>query len=406
MGKVLRGLSANLEKVEALVATGMPGAYKVLIFFVIQKIHGLSELGNLATYQSVAQIFGYFTAIGWCSLILVRVPKEEARKKRLIIFNELLLMASFTLAALMILLFAVSLVLGFVGTAVEIVFWMGAWTYYQIPRHYFVSQKRYRSALVLDVLVILGSLLICYISESVALSRSLAGFMFVSGVGATLALQDKKPSWPKRLFFDSKGLEYGMVNLLTGGIILSLVPLASTLEGEDFAGALSMFIALTGVALLIPRAVSINLMPELAKNSSNKYFLKLSIYKMQRQISISNIFTTAFCVAVAVFIAMAASQSNSKMEALFVFLLIILQGSLGIQSLTYFNALMVQEKSRELLKLNAISFSIFVVTVCLLSLLETEFAMNGISFTLVLLSAYRFFGAKSLALGDQRVILK
>lgn len=403
LGKIVKVGVLNLEKVEALAATGMPGAYKVLIFFFIQKIHGLSALGNIAAYQSAAQILGYFTAIGWCSLILVRVPKEEKRKERLNIFNSLTTMGSITLFGITILLFLYGRVTGFYDAAYEVFIWLCAWTYYQLPRHYFVSQKRYRAALSVDVLVITGSLCISYFSQPEELSTNLAGFMLVSGLAAVLAVQEKKIKYPKRFRFELKGIEYGMVNLLTGGIALSLVPLASTLESETFAGALSMFIALTSVALLIPRAVSINLMPELAKNSSDHDLLKRSISKMQKQISVSNIFTTLFSVFVALYIFLQEYQLNFRLEALIIFLLIVFQSAISIQALTFFNALMVQEKSRQLLKLNATSFLVFLGVVSLLYSLRSDLAMVGISFTLVFLSAYRYFGAKSIALDKPTV---
>lgn len=79
-----------IGKAEAIVATGMPGLYRVVAFIGIQRIYSLSDLGKTASAFSVAQILAFFTAIGWASLILVRIPAVEDQTKRISCFYDLL----------------------------------------------------------------------------------------------------------------------------------------------------------------------------------------------------------------------------------------------------------------------------------------------------------------------------
>ncbi len=47
------------QKLEAIIATGMPGGFKVIIFFLIQALYGTEILGNIASWFSLAQILAY-----------------------------------------------------------------------------------------------------------------------------------------------------------------------------------------------------------------------------------------------------------------------------------------------------------------------------------------------------------
>lgn len=93
-------------KAEALVATGMPGAYKVFLFLLVQYFYGMDALGDIASWLSLAQIIGCFTAIGWSTLMLVRVAKAVTVKEQVETLYRLLVMSVITLVASIFLIMA------------------------------------------------------------------------------------------------------------------------------------------------------------------------------------------------------------------------------------------------------------------------------------------------------------
>lgn len=389
--------SNHLEKFEALVATGMPGAYKVLIFFLLQELYGLSLLGNIASWQSIAQIFGFFTAIGWCSLILVRVAKAESEQDRINNFNSLLLMGLFTLGFFCVGILLAGEVVGEQEQAVEVAVWLCAWTAYQIPRHYLIAQKKYRHALLLDCAIILSSVLCLLALSAELISLALACCMLIAGMFAIIIFQKRNYRKTLVLGFDSKGIEYGFINLLSGGIYLSLVPLASYFAGKDFAGIVSLYIAVSGVALLIPRAIAINQLPRVAQAVAKSGELKALSVSMQKQITMSNLSTTALCALIAFLFFYMHQSLLSPWQTGVALLLITLQGTAGTQALVDANILMAKEMSREILAINFISFLVFLFMALVVFVVRPNYSYTYVCVVVLVVSIYRLVALRKQA---------
>jgi hypothetical protein len=345
----------------------MPGAYKLIIFFSLEHIYGLSLLGNIASWQSIAQVFGFFTAIGWCSLILVRIPKANSRQEKISNYNKLLGMGILTLIALSIPIYTIGAYFSNTHQALQILAWLLAWTLYQMPRHYFIAQRSYRAAFTIDATILTASL-ICLITISEQyISTALASCMLITGLLTSLAIQSGRTNTVFSMSYERKGLEYGLINLLSGGITLSLIPLAHYLSSSEFAGSISLFLAIISIALLIPRAISTYQLPELSKTINNATTLKLHSKSMQRVISLSNLATTAFNLICAAFISSQNSLTTSNYLLFFTLLLITLQNTIATQGLVYSNILMACEETKQTIRINTLSLALFVIS-CLATL--------------------------------------
>lgn len=375
----------------------MPGAYKVLIFFLLQELYGLSLLGNIASWQSIAQIFGFFTAIGWCSLILVRVAKAETEKAKIQAFNNLLFMGLVTLAGFCMIIMLAGISMNAQMQALEITAWLCAWSFYQLPRHYLIAQKKYRRALVLDCSIIATSMGCLLIAPIGSISLSLASCMWLGGVTTIALLQKIANLQTPKIGYDSKGIQYGLANLLSGGISLSLVPLATYFSGSDFAGVVSLFLAISGVALLIPRAVSLNQLPKIAQAVARKDKAIAITQKMQGQISASNIATTILCLLIAGFVVYRHHTYLDAWQTAISLTLITLQSSASTQSLVYANILMSHELSKPLLLINITSFCIFITVVTALYMKNPELSYLYICATTLTISVYRLISLKNKA---------
>ena len=383
-----------LEKIEVLAATGMPGAYKIIIFYLLQEVHGLFLLGELASWQSIAQIFGFFTAIGWCSLILVRVAKAGIEKEKISIFNRLALMGLMTLIGLCLLIFIFCTFIGKPAVSLQIIIWLCAWTFYQMPRHYWIALKKYRQVLALDILIIITSILCITALDEQKVSFALATCMLSGGGVSFFVIQ--KGNWCGVDFgYEIKGLEYGFANLLSGGIALSIVPLTSYFSGKDLAGAVSLFFALSGVALLLPRAISINKLPQISQLIDKPKELYKVINPINKKIKISNILTTSISFIMIVVVVWEFRDLLDVVEISVIFLIITLQGTVGTQSLIYANILMAREMSSGILKINIYSFLMYCSLILLLYFFSVDNAVTYICLMMLFLSCYRFLKMKN-----------
>lgn len=386
--------SRHFQKLEALIATGMPGAYKVLVFFLIQYVYDIKTLGAIASWQSIAQIIGFFTAIGWAALILVRVAKADTTKERVEEFNKLSLMAGVTLLVCCLATLAIGAVTQNISDSIQIVYWIAAWSFYQIPRHYQIALRAYRQAIAMDIFIIILSICAMLIAPAETVSFWLALSMLFTGAVTFIIIQKGSNTGKINFSYEIKGLEFGLVNFLSGGISLSLIPLAAMIESEAFVGVLSLFVSTMGIALLIPRAISLNQMPKLAKIVDLPKELASHSITMRKQITLSNLLTSLACIAIGLTIAFRMEHSIPLANVLIAFLLIILQSTLSTQGLINSNILACREKSRSLLKINAITSIVFFLSTALLILNSTNNAFIYICLSTVILTAYRLHKTK------------
>jgi len=386
---------SHIEKLEVLIATGMPGAYKVFIFFLLQQVHGLALLGQIATWQSIAQIFGFFTAIGWCSLIMVRVAKQEIEPDKVAAFNNLFLMSMATLAVVCALVMLTGISLSKILDAWQITLWICAWTFYQLPRHYLIALKRYRQALVMDSAIIASSTGFLFLTTEPNVSAMLVASMLICGCITILHIQKNNTDYNPSTSYDIKGLEYGLANLLTGGISLSIVPFAAHFEGKELAGAISLFMSISGVALLLPRALSLRQLPEISKKINNQNDTYKFFIKNKRQITICNTATTALSLITAAVTTYQFSDEINKSTILPILFLLTLQSTAGTQTLPYANILMAQERSKPALIINSQSFLLYLAACSLLLTIQTTSPTFYLCSIILVLSALRLFQIRS-----------
>lgn len=374
------------EKLEALVATGMPGLYKIIIFYFLAKFHSVDILGEVSTWQSIAQILGYFTAIGWASLIVVRVAKASGSKDQVDEFAKLAQMSVSSLLIVGLFVGLLGAVSGKFAAALEILLWLAAWTFYQVVRHFRIARKEYRSLIILDMCIIIASIVAVGAIQSNSASFVLAMIMLIGAVIAIYCIANFKPFYISSSF-EKKGVEFGFVNFLGGGVSLTLIPLANFLEGASTAGFISLFLSFSSVVILIPRALSMNQLPNLSRAIVDHSAARKMVKLVKRRMLAVNLLASSVCgVAAVYFFWMSSSVTLTIIIAIFS---ILLQNAFIIQGMIDANVLMAKEKSEVLLKINGISFIAYLLSVIPLVLFSGDRAFILICITMTLATIYR-----------------
>ncbi|EOH6072140.1 hypothetical protein ACMAVI_000165 [Burkholderia cenocepacia] len=351
-----------LGRLEALVCTGAPGLYRVLTFWVIQRIYSLDELGHAASNLSVAQMIGFFTAIGWATLILVRVPASDGRQAARDAFYSLVSMAGWTTVAATlacVLVSASGLVAFDLGGVVAL---MWGWTVYQLARHFFVSTRRYRITIAFDCVLIAGSCAMLEVGTRHGYSASLCLALTLIGVAVAMFVAIGAPGrgvFSTRL--DMKGLQFGLTNFLSGGIALVTVPAAKAMCGASFAGMLSLFASVTAVGNLLPRAISIAQLPDLVKRKKDKAPLDTTLGAMRRNIDLSNLVVLVVnLVMVAGLTYRAGLEGGGWYMALAGGVLLAIQCAAGVLGVVGSNVMMAFEKSAVTARINIGTSTLFI----------------------------------------------
>ena len=373
----------------------MPGIYKALTFFLVSKTYGTSILGELASWQAIAQIAGYFTAIGWSTLILVRIPRSSNKEERVDVFNRLTSMGTYTLIIALAILTITGLVTNEKKSCFQIGLWLSAWTYYQIPRHYFISLKEYRKALTLDSTVIILSVVSLLAPEDRA-SAFLAMSMLSVGIFSIMVIKNFKLNYISPKAYEIKGLEFGLANMLGGGVSLTLIPLSSYFEGAKFAGELSLFISITAISLLVPRAISLNQLPQISNSLENPKLLEELIPILRKNTRASNIATSIFCIAIIILMASSPKEHHS-LTAICAYLLIAIQNAINIESSIDATLLMAKEKSKQSLQINMHVSLIYFAITSWIYIQRSTYSFILVCILITILSLYRLHKTRHFA---------
>lgn len=352
-----------IGKAEAIVATGMPGFYRVIAFIGIQRVYSLGDLGRAASAFSVAQILAFFTAIGWASLILVRIPAARDRSERTQRFYELIRMGGVSVALIGagVLLWA-----RFFGRNVsgpEIVAILSGWTLYQLSRHYFLAQREYRRVIVYDLILLLVTAALVVGLHGLGATAGWPLGLALATVGGLMLLniglpQQRLGGWT----FEFKGLEFGFTNFLSGGVALSLVPIANLTDGARFAGVISLIASFSAISALIPRAISMYRLPEMSRLVSIGKPLSDLTAQTVREIALACGATFLVNGAIVLGIVLYEGTPDQFWYSFICGLAICAQGCVSMLGMAHSSVLMVREESRESVVINLTSCSLFVAS--------------------------------------------
>jgi len=351
----------------------MPGAYKLIVFSSIQHFHSTASLGTIATWFSIAQIICFLTSIGWATLILTRIPKTDPEKK-IGEFNSILLMSILTLIPFIIIISLIGYLFNKTEITNQINLWLAAWTLYQIPRHYCIAARSKIHAIVCDATIIIISAILIHLTPTTSLSLALSTTIILCSITLTLSLQEKIKLPKLEIGYDTKGLQFGLTNLLSGGFGLCLVPLANFFEGEDFAGMISIYLALTALILLIPRALSISYLPRVSA-LINTHNIADILIEMRKRIFVSNLAAAVLSVVIVLSTIVLQAPKNPISVAIGLTLLTLLNFTTN-QILASTNILIAQESSKFMMELNLIIFSLFTGAALLLISLNVPEGFN------------------------------
>nr|WKF60489.1 hypothetical protein HUO10_005010 [Paraburkholderia busanensis] len=352
-----------LKRFEALLCTGSPGLYRVVTFLAVQRIYSLAELGRVASNMSIAQMAAFFTAIGWATLILVRVPGAVHERAARDAFYPLAAMALATTIAVTVgtLALALSGVVDVDGVGFLSLLW--GWSAYQVARHYFVAQRRYRTAVVFDLLLIASSMLLLGLcrqrglSPSCALAAALG--LCAAGLFVTVGLPSRG-AWPRT--FDVKGLQFGLTNFLSGGMALVIVPAATLMCGASFAGMVSLLASVTAAGMLLPRAISLAQLPELARRRAAALPFDTTLRDMRRSIGWSNGMVLAVnAVLVVGMVLWHAEAADDRGMAIVAGMLLALLCAVGMMGMVGSSVMMAFEKGADTARINMTTTTAFAV---------------------------------------------
>ncbi|NOS79466.1 MAG: hypothetical protein HOP35_16130 [Nitrospira sp.] len=374
---MLQGILRNNKQVLlALIVTAMPGIQRTLLVLIIQFRFGLQALGQFTNDVSIISMIMHFTAIGWASLILVRVPATEGLD-RLFVIRRLLhcIYPVLAIGVVTILVFGFS---PWVFQPWPMVCILIGWTGYQLIRHFFVSLRDYVPLLFIDLLSTgCMAALLLFLSRSVSPMFSFgAPLMTVTAVGWAYLIYKSRPFNDGRgleVINDLKsGIELGMTNFFSDGMILLLGPITNFLVGAGHTGLIGLVMSFLGATLLFPRALAMYHLPELVRANKQTPADFSEAFHFFRRILFKLLMITGVGVLLVGTIGgpLVFTEAASLNEAWAIFLLLLAITLVNQTGLPDSSRLMVKEQSHLMMRINAIAFFTFALFAIILSWLD------------------------------------
>lgn len=377
-----------------LPVTAMPGIQRAFVVLLVQFTFGLQSLGQFTNDLSIVFLMTHFTAIGWASLILVRVPSAKG-VERLLVIRRMFRFIFPVLGVAVLLIVG----LGLSGVVFQPLFMLGllaGWTGYQLIRHFFVALREYRTLLTIDLLstgcmVVLLLLPGNRVDPLLAIGIPLMGITMAGFLYLMFELRHVEETAVR----DSKdlklGIELGTTNFLGEGMILLLAPLANLLAGPSYAGLIGLVLSGVGIILLFPRAFAMYQVPELARADKKEAPLQfLVMYRSFRQVLLKLllIMGTALLLMATIGGPFLFPEAISLENAWTIFGLVLLSTIIGQMGLPDSSRLMVKEQSHLMMRINAVAFGAFTTVAGILYfmpwsvfnlvfLLVAQVAVNG-----------------------------
>lgn len=249
-----------------LAVTAFPGLQRLLVLVLAERIHGIESLGRLANDLSIVSLLGFFTAVGWSTIILSRIPAVPESQCHQVAFG--VSAWGFTAMIFGAVILTGLFWAGLVFHPVEAAAILFGWSSYQLVRHFMLARQSYRRLFVIETSITLGALAILLgLSDSTAAYRAisvpflLAGLLGFASGWRSLSKSGRKNNVLFALADLRTGLEYSATNILTGGTVLLLTPAAVFLAGDAYGGIIGLMLGMLSVMILIPRAMGFSNLP-------------------------------------------------------------------------------------------------------------------------------------------------
>ncbi|MBE7421045.1 MAG: hypothetical protein HS110_01115 [Zoogloeaceae bacterium] len=245
-----------------LIVTALPGVQRIVAFWIIARTTDINTLGKLATDISLTTIFGFTTAIGWCSLMLVRLPRLRAARQSQ--FSVTIALNAFIVTVASALPLVYLQEAGIIHSAWGTWLLLASWSIYQLARHYSLARKEYGRLLAYEVTALCVSLsclgLVARYGTSWAYSALSLPYLAMGLAWLCRWLASNRAAGLKHhgryrdLWSSSQG--FALNTGLTAGLMATVVPIAKLTAGDAHAGVAAIVLSVTQVLVLFPRALS------------------------------------------------------------------------------------------------------------------------------------------------------
>lgn len=324
--------------------TGLPGLHRVLMFIVVERLYTIMELGDFSSDMSIVYLLSYFTAVGWSSLVMTKIPKLEDKEQYLfrLMITSLIYYVFFAL-----ILYAMY-ISGLIKDIVASLLFLFSWMIYQILRHYNITFRAYRRILAVDTSCIIITVLILFTKLPPLIAVAVA-YLLVSALFIPNLLELKFKIIP--VTDQIKAGEVGLSNFLLGAASSGLPFICGLVVDVKYSALIGFALSFLYVLHLLPRAISSYFVPKMSKLvKDDKYIFMRESVKQFTFSTISLIFASVLLSIIIYVVHLYGTPSLVNIDnALYIMYLLLANSILTVFSLPATDFFLAIEKTKSTL---------------------------------------------------------
>lgn len=390
-----------VNRIIILIATSLPGVQKMLILSFVGLFYGTMTLGTFVNDTFIVYMAVIFTSLNWSGVLLVdlnRYPQNLHTK----LFGKIISYSIFYVllaTPFFFLLWHYNLIVDLYGS----LFFLLSFSLYQVWRHYCLAQHKYREIVIQDILIVFLSLLLVWINTFLSLSVvGLLALPFLSPIFHFIHINRGIVIFSTSFYrnklnlnMHKRALQRAISNFSTGSLPLLIAPLSYNLLSNEYTAVIGFFSNIATSMILLPRAISFHKLPYLSKQYNNKQVFTLEFRKYEKSILL---------VLVALFLVMTFlysifSQVNKKFPIYpsfnlpylaWICYLMMATAVISQIMLPMSNKLMILRREDLLLKINAFTFFMTLVSFFLFNDIIQQVFWVIIAFQLIQIKMHLF----------------
>ncbi|RFU90116.1 MULTISPECIES: hypothetical protein [Citrobacter] len=352
---------AIITKLSALAFTTLPGANRVVLFYIIAHVTTTHYFGLFSSAYSYAIILSMVGGVGvgtemlkyGAELGIVGFIKASLWAVVISLFSGVIILLSFGNV----------IQLSFLGVALLSI----GLTMNQILRYMIIVKKNFLVGAINELIFILPPLIFIFYRKLDILTVLGSLYIIQSLLVVLLFFKDKKHNINAKEAF-----LIGHSNLISSGILYFLPIISLILAGSDITKVITLMVTTAGIITVFPRAIlnmSIRDFQTYIQHDKVKYAAKSNEFK--RQVSAIMLFGIIIMIAYGAF----AAKDVSLLSVIFIGFSIALFIFLGQYSILETTMINLVGKEKLSLMLNLVSFLIFLATFFILQYININSAV-------------------------------
>ena len=342
-----------------LISVGTPGVFRIAILFTITQFYTMNMVGVVVYKWAVVSIISMLTVDGLGSLISSRLPKAKNKMMCISVIAKQL-SNGFTLLFFLLPLWYIADPEFSHHDAIFAI----SWLIYGMCRLILITTGEYFYLLIFETISMLVAITILLFFRNEITNTNVSLIFTPLGISSLCLLallygrtlfSSIKPS------FELVGIKFGLVNLLSGGVGLALLPVIRTVYGDEWVGYLGLVLSVLNVIFLAPRTMAHFYIPLMSQLTDNAMFDMYKKYRFQ-------LYACLLLSLIAAPVIWYAAKdiyfhAGDDLSFLYIYIAVYISMVVGQFSLAPANYFMVNEQSKPLLRSNYIHvFILFIAS--------------------------------------------